>query len=511
MKLLKKTSPVSSDPEADFLQDFPRGVEGRAKSKSWLPCQFFESPEVITANHGFSPRTGEIFLGITHANCTEIKRSDGRKEFLADGGNLIGSLDDRHILTIAGSRSGKGRSGIIPNLLTYGGSVFSIDPKGDHAVLTAKHRAEVLGQKVGIIDPFGLMPEILRPYVVRFNPLSILDYDSPTIIEDAGLIASALVIEEAREPHWSETARAFVEGVILYVATDYKFVKEERNLPMVYDLLSGKMMELDELLAEMEDNPCLEGRVSGAAVTLKEKASAEQNSVVSTARRNLKFLDYDPIRETLSGNDFEFEDLKSGNVSIYECLPVMRMSTCAALLRVSVNLALAAMEKSKRNTDYPVLMILDEFPVLGYMKELETAIGYMAGLGVKLWIFLQDLSQLKALYNKRWETFIGNAGVIQAFGNSELSTTEFLSKRLGQTTLTVTNQGSVSRDQRNQQGATGFNHNLQIQSLLTPEEISQYFARDDHLCRQLIIQPGKRPWVLQRANYDQHSAFKKYI
>lgn len=53
--------------------------------------------------------------------------------------------------------------------------------------------------------------------------------------------------------------------------------------------------------------------------------------------------------------------------------------------------------------------------------------------------------------------------------------------------------------------------NQQIQALLTPEEISQYFARDDHLCRQLIIQPGKRPWILQRANYDYHEAFKDLI
>ena len=506
-----KNSKVLPNADNPLLRDLPRGVEGRVKTRNWLPHQFFESPEKLAIDHRYGKRAGEIFLGIANGKTQEVLRSDNRKEYLVDGGTMIGSIDDRHLLTVAGSRSGKGRSAIIPNLLTYDGSVFSIDPKGDHARLTARHRAEVLGQKVCIVDPFGLMPESLQPYVKRFNPLSILPYDSPTIVEDAGLIASALIIPEGKDPHWHESARALVEGLILHVATGYQFIREERTLPTVYDLIAGRIVTLKKLWEEMLDNNCLEGRIATAAQIIKDKEPPERSGIISTVRRNLKFLDYDPIRETLDGSDFEFEDLKREKLTIYMCLPVMRMTTCSPLLRVGVNLTLAAMERTQSPHQAPVLTILDEFPVLGHMQELETAIGYMAGLGVKLWIFLQDISQLQALYNKRWETFVGNAGVIQAFGNSELATTEFMSKRLGQTVVSVINQSSVSRDQRNQQGATGMNQNQQVQSLLTAEEISQYFARDDYLCRQLIIQPGKRPWVLQRANYDHHSSFKNLI
>ena len=58
-------------------------------------------------------------------------------------------------------------------------------------------------------------------------------------------------------------------------------------------------------------------------------------------------------------------------------------------------------------------MIMDEFPILGHMQQIEDAAGQVAGFGVKLWPIIQDLSQLKALYKDRWETFMGNSGVIQ--------------------------------------------------------------------------------------------------
>ena len=83
----------------------------------------------------------------------------------------------------------------------------------------------------------------------------------------------------------------------------------------------------------------------------------------------------------------------------------------------------------------PVLFVLDEFASLGHMRQIEDAAGQIAGYGVKLWPILQDLGQLKSLYKDRWETFMGNAGVLQFFGNNDLTTLEWISKRLGTTTI----------------------------------------------------------------------------
>lgn len=59
----------------------------------------------------------------------------------------------------------------------------------------------------------------------------------------------------------------------------------------------------------------------------------------------------------------------------------------------------------------------------------------MAGYGVKLWTILQDLGQLKRHYKESWETFLGNAGMLQFFGNSDMTTLEWISKRLGEVEL----------------------------------------------------------------------------
>src|SRR6185312_15521150 len=85
---------------------------------------------------------------------------------------LVGIKDDRHVATIATTRAGKGRSVIIPNLLTWRGSALVIDPKGQNACVTALKRGHggagltgALGQTVRILDPLG---EIRDPALQKY-------------------------------------------------------------------------------------------------------------------------------------------------------------------------------------------------------------------------------------------------------------------------------------------------------------------------------------------------------
>jgi type IV secretion system protein VirD4 len=78
------------------------------------------------------------------------------------------------------------------------------------------------------------------------------------------------------------------------------------------------------------------------------------------------------------------------------------MSTCNRWFRLFVNLALEAMEREKHKPEIPVLAVLEEFHVLGYMQQIETAAALVAGFGMKLLIVLQDLTQLKRHYCEGW-------------------------------------------------------------------------------------------------------------
>ncbi|MGP0566719.1 MULTISPECIES: type IV secretory system conjugative DNA transfer family protein [unclassified Nitrospina] len=424
-------------------------------------------------------------------------------------GHLIGVGDDRHVITVAGSRSGKSVL-LACNLIHYAGSVLVIDPKGELAGITARRRADGLKQKVCVLDPFAKTPDWVTPYRARFNPLSILKVDSPTVLEDAGLIADALVVTGANaDPHWDESARMFIEGVILHVLT-YGGYEGIRDLVTVYDLLSkgkdsgegkGSMEGLvEEMLhnARILQHDTLAGAIEAAALDFAERPDREQGSVLSTIRRHIRFLGYQSMQTVLRGHDFDLTELKTaaGGLTIYLCLPAGRMGTCNRWLRLFVNLALEAMEREPAKPHPPVLLCLDEFPILGHMKQIEDAAGQIAGFGVKLWPVLQDLNQLKSLYRERWETFMGNAGVLQFFGNADLTTLDYIQKRLGKTALPVQRTTHTAHDM----SATRAD-NVALHDLLTGEEASRLFARDDVLKRQLIIAAGKAPMILQRVSY----------
>jgi type IV secretion system protein VirD4 len=147
----------------------------------------------------------------------------------------------------------------------------------------------------------------------------------------------------------------------------------------------------------------------------------------------------------------------------------------------------------------PVWFVLEEFPALGHMRSIETAAGLMAGFGVKLWSVLQDLTQLQTHYSKSWETFLGNAGIIQAFGNADVTTTEHLSKLLGSTQV---NERQVVRlsAQAQTHGDPGFREHLRSVKLLDPNEITRLFSRESN--RQLIISPGRPPIYMERLPHE---------
>ena len=501
------------------MGDVPRGVTSRYLNQQAVPQARWQSPDDIYNSDGldYSPE------------------NPGKKILVgAIGDKLVGIEDNRHILTVAGSRSGKSVS-IIGNLLFYRGSVLATDPKGELANITALRRAE-MGQNIYVLDPFNTVSESIAHLRKSYNPLSVLKIDSPTIIEDAGLIADALVIAAGKDPHWDESAKQYIEGIILHVVTspDYKG-RNKRNLIKVRELIKnalkvGKdfettkddedafeleeaMLENAERLAGQRKTKNLGEAISGAANDFYERGTNERSSVLSTVRRHTKFLDYTAMQNVLMGSDFDLADLKSdpSGVTIYLCLPASRMGICNRWFRLFVNQLLVAMEQEKTEPPAPVLVCLDEFPVLGYMKQLEDAAGQIASFNVKLWIVIQDWGQGKALYKERWETFAGNAGILQFFGNNDLATTEYISKRLGKTPIAVTKDSDVAQKQE-ESGNSGKSGSIELYDLLTPEEITRCFARSDHLKRQLVIWAGYHPMMLQRVEYfDEESEVYGYF
>jgi type IV secretion system protein VirD4 len=314
------------------------------------------------------------------------------------------------------------------------------------------------------------------------------------------------------EAHWDESAKAIIEGLLLHVAT-FPAYEGRRNLVTVRKLLMHEMN--DSLRKEMDKNDAVDGIVQGAASDFFERAENERMGVLSTTRRHTKFLDYRAMQEALSdpedsGKRFELTDLKTKpeGMTLYVGMPVGRIATsCNRMFRMIVGLTLEAMEREQRK-DNETVVLLDEYAnAVGPMRSVEVAAGLVAGMGCKLVFVLQGLSQIQNI-NKDWETLLSNSGLQIFYGNSDLTTTEYISKRCGQTTVMVESEGRGAITQRTDSGA-GRSRSPQVTSLITADEAAKLFARDDPLTRMLVLWSGHDPIVLQRTKYYEYAPFSR--
>jgi len=207
----------------------------------------------------------------------------------------------------------------------------------------------------------------------------------------------------------------------------------------------------------------------------------------------------------LCRSDFEIADLKRKRTTIYLCLPAMRMGTHARWFRLMILLALSVMERTRVAPPAPVLFVLDEFPVLGHIQAIETAAGLMAGFGVKLWVIVQNIGQLKQHYNKAWETFFANSGVVTAFGIVDQETLKELSAKLGRMRMVEqVSTGAVGSALVS--GAAAFRDDHFEAPLLAEHEFGWMFSRQQK--RLLVLGAGLSPAIAERLHYFDDPLFE---
>lgn len=483
--------------------------------------------------------------------------NEHRARLLRTSRFLIGVQDDRHFFTLAGSRAGKGTSALIPALLTYPGSTLSICVKGELSTVTASRRGKGskychgMGQITAVLDPYRVsgVDDALR---VSWNPFDGLDPDDPDLIEAIGLIIEPLFLPSGGKDsaHFDETARQLVEAVACWMMLNSP--EEDRNLLTVHRLLTQGAVKEFELVRDIwEDeapNPIsylfhlmatddrLDGIMIGAANTLLAMGDNERGSVLSTVARNLDFLKLPAIKRVVAESTIDLRALKNDprGMSLYICLPPQRLKKCDRWLRLIIASAFEACTQSLEPpaTGHPVLFVLDEMATLGRLEILELAAGYAAGFGMKLWCVFQDLSQIKRFYKDSWETFLGNAGTLQAFGNNDVTTTSYLSKLLGEIEVSqlVNNTTTAMSASTNDPGAfqtmnqaftrpglflspffeqkgtgqsatttTATNQTIVRTPLMQPDEIRREFRRE--AMNEIIAIAGRHPMVIDRINY----------
>ena len=411
------------------------------------------------------------------------------KDLIQSKGVPVGRLDGKilrvdktHLVTCAGTRSGKGIGAIIPTLLEYPDSWVCLDVKGENYAVTGNRRKKF--GKVFVLNPFDVLDFSSNSY----NWLDSINLNDPGCVDKALRIASILVggsSDNGVENHFNEHAKTLIQGVILLVADE----KEElRNMLTVAKLI--RRTPFEQLCQLMINKGDLSGGEVGniGAQFLNNTNDKELSGIISTAQRAVRNLTNPQISKTLIKSDFDISKLPDEKMSIYLIMPTDKVSDFKDYIKVFFELAFSSIVSRKKRGKYEVLFLFDEVAQLGYMDSFPKLITLVKGLGAQLWFFFQDIAQIKSIYGDEAGTILGNSTQIY-YGCNDLDTAKTISERIGKKTQREYKKNGEFSDKP--------------KSLIEPSEFLQLPPDTP-----LILMQGKPAIMVKRLNYLQDKEYR---
>ncbi len=324
---------------------------------------------------------------------------------------------DAHLMTVAPTGAGKGRSVIIPSLLTYPGPVIVVDPKGENYAVTARKR-RAMGQHVVKLDPFNVINDGPKD---SFNPFDMFDYTRTSPNDDARMLAELVMLEKSspRDPFWDNWASTVISGMAIYLATSPASEDPAKRSfgamrDMIYnnDSVYGMAKLLDEQGSTMDKEAYQE---IGAFLSIS--ADNTRSGVLATVQQYLRLFGSPTVRKALELTTFDLEQIvKGGELTIYIIIPPNKLNSHRALFRLWVGSLLALVAHRTTLPPMNTLFLIDEAAQLGHLSLLQQAKTLLRGYGLQAWSFWQDISQIKKLYPTDWVTMVNNSAVLQLFG-----------------------------------------------------------------------------------------------
>ncbi len=364
--------------------------------------------------NGFSkhPSTGhQLLLGYQH----EAPRAFGfahARETAGEPEQLVSYDGDAHLITVAPTRSGKGRGVIAPNLLHYAGPVFVLDPKGENYLITARRRRE-MGQHVVKLDPF----HVVEDSTDGLNPFDLFSLPGADVTTDAQMLSHLIAsgIQSSREPFWDLNGCGLVTGVITYVSLVME--PDKRNLNKVCEVLMSDDVVYNLAVVLDTVGKRLNKASRQEIAAFLQMPEVTRGGVLATADSYLKPFLSERVETSLAQSSFSLHDVRDGKpLSIYLIVPPDKLQSHKGLLKLWVGTLLKAITSRTSAPALRTLFLLDECGQLGNFPFLETMITLSAGYGVWCWSFWQDLSQLRSAFPSSWENLLNNCGVVQTFG-----------------------------------------------------------------------------------------------
>ena len=359
-----------------------------------------------------------------------------------------------NVLVVGGSGSGKSASYSIPNAYQMLGSYVFTDPKGELYDKTAGY-LKANGYDIKVLNLVN--PENSDGY----NPLMHIQSEI-----DVDVIANTIIKGQdsdgkGSDPFWDNNAEMLLKSLIYYLLE--KRPKEEINLTSCAEMVRAAASSngtnlLRELMSELPlSHPARTNFQSVEVVAGSEKT---YSSILSTLQSKLGKFDSQEIANVTSTNTINFEDIANHKTAVY----VISSDTHTAY-NFLLTIFFAQMIQQLYNyadlnggrLKVPTYFILDEFANIGQIPDFDKKISTSRSRGISFSVILQNLDQLEAVYEKSYETIMGNCDTHVFLGSNSFKTVEYFSKQLGETT--------IARDTKSTSRSRGISFSVILQNL----------------------------------------------
>ncbi|MBP9692427.1 MAG: type IV secretory system conjugative DNA transfer family protein, partial [Alphaproteobacteria bacterium] len=362
-----------------------------------------------------------------------------------------GWLSGHHVV-ISGSQGGKGVSCVLPAILDHNGPVAVLDIKGELFAMTQKERKKK-GRKVVVLNPFNVVEENQW----HWNPL---EYIRPGEFErDSRIIIEGLLEPETPYNQHFYKISADILSVTLEVI-QHTMPKEDFNLNSLYDFVCGPEF-INRLKLWIKHPDFLDGRPAKMATTILSAGEEERGSFFTTIKRNLSWIGYEknkaflqPHKDEADSNDsnastdanttshphtFSFDELLDNKIDLFCVIPLDMIETMSGFLRLFTNIVLGTVirQSGYKNPKERILLMLDEFPRLGAMRQLINIVTVAAGAGIEAFMVAQDKSSIESVWGKETDVIFGSSATVRIFnlGRTDSATASWASSLMGDRTI----------------------------------------------------------------------------
>ena len=408
--------------------------------------------------------------------------------------NVAIGLDGRrhrrnlNILVCGGSGAGKTRFFAKPNIMNANTSFVCLDPKGELLRDTGNLLREK-GYDIKVIDLINMeKSHCYNPFVYIRN-----DNDVQRLVTNLFKNTTPKG-SQSQDPFWDQAAQMLLLALVFYL--HYEAPEDEQNFPMVMEMIrSGEVMEdndeyrspLDELFDRLEmrepDHIALKyyrNYRSGSGKTLK--------SIQITLVSRLEKFNLDSLASMTQTDEMELWSLGEKRTAIFAVIPDNDSSFnfIVGLLYTQLFQQLYYQADVVHGGRLPIHVhfVMDEFANVALPDEFDKLLATMRSREISVSIIIQNLAQLKTLFEKQWESIVGNCDEFIYLGGNEQSTHEYVSKLLGKETIDTNTYGQS----KGRNGSYSTNWQIAGRELLMPEEVRMLDNR-----YSLVFIRGERP------------------